>query len=48
MCETDKMHCIELWYRKIPTSPGAYICSKGLSVIFLGTLYVILDGREGG
>ena len=33
-------------YRKIPViSPGAYICSKGLFVIFLETLYGIL-GEE--
>ena len=42
-------------YRKIPViSPGAYICSKGLFVIFLETLYGILveecvfSGEGGG
>ena len=37
-----KHSCTLQVHRKIPISPGAYICSKGLFVIFFETLYGIL------
>ena len=41
--EIQKFDCIYNKYRKITISPGSYICSKGLFVIFRKILYGILD-----